>query len=892
MRNLKKILALVLALMMALSVMVFASADYEDYTDTDEVNPQYEEAVRVLVGMGVIVGRGNKEIQPKGNVERSEVATLVYRVMTKDLDGSQVSIYEDYGRFTDVKETNWFAGYVNYAANSDWVVGKGDNLFDPDGYVTGYEMITILLRLIGYDANDEISGSEWKITAARLAKDAGILGEFNEAGLGQALTREQVAYLLFNAITVSSMVTYTPALGYVPIVWEGTAGVGVFATLGLRNFGLTSTTSYIVGNQATGESATVLGYDDNTWNDRAYTAANAANNESFAFTTGLEEFGHQTKVWFDATSQNASGVYTTVYATMDQATNSSITYAEYADLTDAERRAYVARSTYHDDFVAAGPTGVSVSPNVAQYNMVVNNADGTKALVGLWLGVDRYTAINNYAATKTVTFSNDINSGNAVAQSKVDGFESLTLGDFVNGIRVTGTAGSDATKTGGYYKWNVSVLSAVVGTVSYVDSSDNTITLNGTEVGYSYDALYNTAHNDRLNIPGKDGVATWDFDATYTVYTDILGNYVAAMPASTRSYLKATYGYFETNNAAGTVSYYLQGVDATGTTVTVQLANVAEYNKLASLGGVTYLNYTSNSIVSNTGSGNPAYESSVILDAQPNGTYTIAHYVSDGTCTSQAQVVATIYQNTVRSLQTAPTGAGDVTVTTSTVALGSADNYFFTDSTKFVFVSGYGANLSVVTKTGLADLVGTGVAYTLPGGSVVIAHRDYSISTGSNNFAIDTVIVHGNYASTGSLVYFNDATQDGTNRNGDVFNGYINGTETQITVATGTTVTAQHFYNYTVDANGVYTLTDVTSDSTRCKVGTLSNDQGTNYSVVRFADGTQLPIASGATIVNLTTNTNAPTTAAALVEAAEQNTISVAAQIVGGTVTVVYITSM
>ena len=886
MRNLKKILALVLALMMALSVMVFASADYEDYTDTDEVNPQYEEAVNVLVGMGVIVGRGNMEIQPKGNVERSEVATMVYRVMSGDPDGSQVSIYEDYGYFDDVKETNWFAGYVNYAANSDWVVGKGDNLFDPDGYVTGYEMITILLRLIGYDANDEISGSEWKITAARLAKDAGILGEFNEAGLGQALTREQVAYLLFNAITVSSMVTYTPALGYVPIVWEGTAGVGVFATLGLRNFGLTSTTSYIVGNQATGESATVLGYDGTTWNDRAYTAANAANNESFAFTTGLEEFGHQTKVWFDATSQNASGVYTTVYATMDQATNSSITYAEYADLTDAERRAYVARSTYHDDFVAAGSTGVSVSPNVAQYNMVVNNADGTKALVGLWLVVDRYTAINNYAATKTVTFSNDINSGNAVAQSKVDGFESLTLGDFVNGIRVTGTAGSDATKrTDGYYKWNVSVLSAVVGTVSYVDSSDNTITLNGTEVGYSYDALYNTAHNDRLNIPGKDGVATWDFDATYTVYTDILGNYVAAMPASTVSYLKATYGYFETNNAAGTVSYYLQGVDATGTTVTVQLANVAEYNKLAATRGITYLNYGTNEVVSPTGN---VADSSVILNALTNGTYTIAHYHGDTDgCVAQADVVGEIGQNVVRVLE-----GGATTVTTSTVALGTNNNYFFTDSTKFVFVSGYGENLSVVTKTGLADLVGSGVSYTLPEISVVIAHRDYSISTGSNNFAIDTVIVHGNYASTGSLVYFNDATQDGTNRNGDVYNGYINGTETQITVATGTTVTAQHFYNYTVDANGVYTLTDVTGDRTRCKVDTLSNDQGTNYSVVRFIDGTQLPIASSATIVNLTTNTNAPTTAAALVEAAEQNTISVAAQIVGGTVTVVYITSM
>ena len=48
MRNLKKILALVLALMMALSVMVFASAaNYDDYSDKDQISEEYAEAVEV-----------------------------------------------------------------------------------------------------------------------------------------------------------------------------------------------------------------------------------------------------------------------------------------------------------------------------------------------------------------------------------------------------------------------------------------------------------------------------------------------------------------------------------------------------------------------------------------------------------------------------------------------------------------------------------------------------------------------------------------------------------------------------------------------------------------------------------------------------------------------------
>ena len=225
MRNLKKILALVLALMMVLSVMVFASAaNYDDYSDKDQVSPEYAEAVEVLTGMDIFWGSENS-FYPKSNVTRAEVATLLYRIMTGDITGSQVGIYKDYGMFDDVLETNWFAGYVNYAANGELVVGVGDNKYNPKGNVTGYEWITMLLRAIGYDANGEISGSTWKITAASQAKESGILGSFNEATLNSALTREQVAYLLFNAIQARK-VNYTNAFGYRPsslgytIAWD------------------------------------------------------------------------------------------------------------------------------------------------------------------------------------------------------------------------------------------------------------------------------------------------------------------------------------------------------------------------------------------------------------------------------------------------------------------------------------------------------------------------------------------------------------------------------------------------------------------------------------------------------------------------------------------------
>ena len=255
MRNLKKILALVLALMMVLSVMVFASAaNYDDYSDKDQISEEYAEAVEVLTGMDIFWGSENS-FYPKSNVTRAEVATLLYRIMTGDITGSQVGIYKDYGMFDDVSEDNWFAGYVNYAANGELVVGVGDNKYNPKGNVTGYEWITMLLRAIGYDANGEISGSTWKITAASLAKQAGILGSFNEATLNSALTREQVAYLLFNAIQARK-VNYTNAFGYRPsslgytIAWDmfrlaktGTISIDAWGRPGYVWYGESSSTA-------------------------------------------------------------------------------------------------------------------------------------------------------------------------------------------------------------------------------------------------------------------------------------------------------------------------------------------------------------------------------------------------------------------------------------------------------------------------------------------------------------------------------------------------------------------------------------------------------------------------------------------------------------------------
>ena len=140
----KKLLAMVLALVMTLSLAVSANA----FKDDSKVSDSYAEAVAVLNGMGV------------------------------------------------------FKGYE-------------DGSFQPSGNVTGYEVLAMILRAVGYDKNNEFSGADWALHVAQTAQQLGVLKNVKGIDLNAAASRELVAELLFRAIAEASTVTYTPDFGYV-----------------------------------------------------------------------------------------------------------------------------------------------------------------------------------------------------------------------------------------------------------------------------------------------------------------------------------------------------------------------------------------------------------------------------------------------------------------------------------------------------------------------------------------------------------------------------------------------------------------------------------------------------------------------------------------------------
>ena len=233
----KKLLAMVLALVMTLSLAVSANAAFKDVKDIDET---YAEAVDVLTGMKVFKGYEDGSFLPKNAITRAEVAAIVYRIYTTDVKDTYVKNYETYNKFADMAGAGWAKGYIGYCANAALVKGYPDGTFKPSGKVTGYEVLAMILRAVGYDQNGEFTGADWALHVAQIAEQAGVLKNVKGVDLNAPATRELVSELLFQSIQVP-MVTYTAAFGYQNVSLTADKDKNHLknnATLGYKNFGL------------------------------------------------------------------------------------------------------------------------------------------------------------------------------------------------------------------------------------------------------------------------------------------------------------------------------------------------------------------------------------------------------------------------------------------------------------------------------------------------------------------------------------------------------------------------------------------------------------------------------------------------------------------------------
>ena len=238
MRNLKKFLALVLAMMMTLSLMVTVNAATPtDFSDGDKITDAYKEAVDVLSALKVVKG-DDRGFRPGETITRAEVSAILYRIVTGDVDDKNAELYKGANYFTDVTADRWYDGYVNYCANNGLVLGVGGGKFNPNAPVTGYEALVMILRAIGYNNPKEFSSGDWKLKASGYGRRLGITNNIAEARLAGPATREMVAEIMFQGLEVPT-VKYTMLNDYEKIEFgKNDSGSIRYEDLLLRVFGI------------------------------------------------------------------------------------------------------------------------------------------------------------------------------------------------------------------------------------------------------------------------------------------------------------------------------------------------------------------------------------------------------------------------------------------------------------------------------------------------------------------------------------------------------------------------------------------------------------------------------------------------------------------------------
>ena len=197
MRNLKKILALVLALAMAFS-LVASAATFPDVEPTSATG----QAVDLLTGLNIVGGYPDGTFGPKKEITRAEFLKMLFITLNGKDDHGLFGGNSD--KFPDVTGDKWFAPYVNWGVQLGIICGYPDGTFKPDNNVTVAEAAKMIVTALGFDALDYSFPYGFIDKGIQL----GIFENVSGIGADDSALRGNIAIMNYNMLFVTSAPRY------------------------------------------------------------------------------------------------------------------------------------------------------------------------------------------------------------------------------------------------------------------------------------------------------------------------------------------------------------------------------------------------------------------------------------------------------------------------------------------------------------------------------------------------------------------------------------------------------------------------------------------------------------------------------------------------------------
>ncbi len=559
----KKLLALVLALVMSMSLVTISNAaDFADAKDIDN-----KEAVEVMNAIGVLIGDENGKFNPDANLTRAQAAKIIcVMLLGKDAaDGLNLK-----STFSDA--SGWAESYIAYCASQGIVAGVGNGKFDPDGQLTGYQFAKMLLVALGYKADLEgMTGADWQVATAKLALNAGLTDGMSIA-LSKTLTRDEAAKMAFNTLT-ATMVEYSNGVNV-----STSDGTQVTVNAVRTKVGHITTTGYKAGSNANDEYTQFC----EQYFDKLKLTSTTSTDD--AFDRPASEWSFK-GVKVGTYAKEAAFTYT---ASASGSTTS-------AKLSNMGIKGYKLAAG-----VKAVTNGVPASDALTSIDDIPRLlGNGTK--VELFVDEDDIETITDVIVIKTQLMQIDrINkSAKTVALKKVDnagetiakvgeddtGYAALSAMKADDYVLVTYVRNSDNTA---YVVSSIDVPAAVTGKLTRVSTSNNSV--NGVTVAgtaYSLAATKGSAF-DGLN---NSSIAA---DKDCTVYVDSYG-YAVYIKDVTASTTYIVYADTYSSLVDGKIVHIVSGYDMDGVKITLNVGTLDPYHTLSKGAVYSYTTTTDNS---------------------------------------------------------------------------------------------------------------------------------------------------------------------------------------------------------------------------------------------------------------------------------------------------------
>lgn len=192
MRNLKKFLALVLAMIMVVSASAVVSADFTDVAAED----RYAEAINDLAVKGIVKGTTDTTFGPTENVKRWQMALFVARAMSGVVE-SDADWANGHVQYVDVTE---YKGAIEYVNTRGVINGwndavTGEPVFGPNDGITYVQALKMAVCALGYTEQ-----LDWPYGYYNKAATLGLTANLVVDSIDSALTRAEVAQVIYNMI--------------------------------------------------------------------------------------------------------------------------------------------------------------------------------------------------------------------------------------------------------------------------------------------------------------------------------------------------------------------------------------------------------------------------------------------------------------------------------------------------------------------------------------------------------------------------------------------------------------------------------------------------------------------------------------------------------------------